>query len=61
MKAVGLVWKNEAGNWHASITTGHPDTSCSFESMAKSKMKEAMDECNDAAERLGWEISGWEK
>lgn len=52
--AVGTVWKNNAGRWHAKLEIGHPNDNCSFEVKAEKRMKDAIRVANAWAKKLGW-------
>lgn len=56
-KALGTVFKNEAGRFHARLEIGAPDNEpVLLEVRARKNMKDAIQEANKLAELLGWEV-----
>ena len=56
-KAVGDLWKNEAGNWHARVSI----PSACIEVGPHKRMKDAVRIANAIAKMLGWDIKQWSK
>lgn len=58
-KAVGSVWKNEAGKWRAKVEAGVPGPLVCIETTGHNRMKDAMAVCADAAEKMHWDVQEW--
>lgn len=58
--AFGTITKDRLGLFHARLVVYEPNV-CVYKAKARKRMKDAIDECNDVADRLGWRVEIWRK